>query len=80
MIEKERISIAEAAARTGMSMQTIRIGLQQGRLKFGTAVKTSTNWTYHIPRKAFEQYLETGEVSAELQVNKIREILKEILK
>ena len=43
-----RLSVAEAAHLLGASEQFVRIGLQQGTLKFGMAVKMSGQWTYVI--------------------------------
>ena len=43
------MTVEEASKVLGMTPQFIRIGLQQERLPFGVAVKTSENrWTYHI--------------------------------
>jgi len=53
---KQNISIKEAAARLGKSEQFIRIGLQQGVLPIGVAVKMSSRWTYHISPKKLEEY------------------------
>ena len=53
---KESISVKEAAARLGKSEQFVRIGLQQGILPIGTAVKMSSRWTYHISPKKLEEY------------------------
>lgn len=39
------------------STQFIRIGLQNGRLPFGTAVKISSHWTYHISPKLLAEYI-----------------------
>lgn len=50
------LSIAEAAKALGKSEQFIRIGLQTGRLPFGSAVKMSSRWTYHISPELFKQY------------------------
>ena len=50
-----RISVAEAAHLLGASEQFIRIGLQQGTLKFGMAVKMSSQWTYVITKQKFEE-------------------------
>jgi len=50
-----RMSVAEAACLLGASEQFIRIGLQQGTLKFGMAVKMSGKWTYVITRQKFEE-------------------------
>ena len=47
-IYSNRLSVAEAASLLDASEQFIRIGLQQGTLKFGMAVKMSGQWTYVI--------------------------------
>ena len=39
------------------STQYIRKGLQSGRLPFGTAVKISSHWTYHISPKLLAEYI-----------------------
>lgn len=51
------MNIQEAAKLLNKSEQYIRIGLQNERLPFGTAVKTSSKWSYHISEEAFEKYL-----------------------
>lgn len=56
-MDEKRISIAEAAEMMGTSKQYIRIGLQRGQLPFGTAVKLSSIWTYHISPQKFYDYL-----------------------
>lgn len=50
-----RISVEQAAKLLGASPQFIRIGLQQGKLDFGMAVKMSRNWTYVITKQKFEE-------------------------
>lgn len=50
-----RISVSEAAHFLGTSEQFVRIGLQQGTLKFGMAVKMSSQWTYVITKQKFEE-------------------------
>lgn len=61
-----RIKVVEAAAILHVSQQFVRVGLQQGVLPIGTAVKMSSQWTYHISEKLLEEY--TGvNVSAALQ-------------
>lgn len=56
MRDKNRLSVAQAASLLNASEQYIRIGLQQGVLKFGTAVKMSGNYTYVITKQKFEEY------------------------
>lgn len=51
--------VSEAAKQLGMSTQTLRLALRQGKFNFGIAVKTSENrYTYYINPKRLEQYLE----------------------
>lgn len=50
-----RLAVCEAAHLLGCSEQVIRMGLQQGTLKFGMAVKASSQWTYIITKQKFEE-------------------------
>lgn len=50
------ISVKQAAQVLGKSEQFIRLGLQRKELPFGTAVRTSSQYTYHISPKLFEDY------------------------
>lgn len=50
------ISVAEAARRLGKSQQFIRVGLQNQRLPFGTAVFVE-RWSYHISPKLLDEYI-----------------------
>ena len=54
------MNVIEAAKRLNKSPDFIRAGLQHGRLPFGTAVKTSSKWSYYISEQAFEKYLKEG--------------------
>ena len=56
-MEKQIISVKEAAEIMGKSQQFIRVGLQRGLLPFGTAVKMSSKWTYYIYPKKFYEYV-----------------------
>lgn len=51
------MKVQEAAKRLNKSEQFIRMGLQLERLPFGTAVKTSSKWSYHISEKLLNEYL-----------------------
>lgn len=52
------MNVQEAAKQLNKSEQYIRIGLQMGRLPFGSAIKVSPKrWSYHIPDEAFEKYM-----------------------
>ena len=51
--------VEEAAKKLGMSTQTLRLALQQGKFSFGVAVKTSDKrWTYYINPTRLQKYLE----------------------
>lgn len=52
---KNRVSVEKVAHLLNASEQFVRIGLQQGTLKFGMAVKTSSQWTYVITKQKFEE-------------------------
>lgn len=43
-----KLTTREAAAIMGCSPQFVRVGLQQGILAIGDAVKMSSVWTYNI--------------------------------
>lgn len=51
------IKVEKAAQIMGKSQQFVRIGLQRGLLPFGTAIKMSSMWTYHISPKLFYDYV-----------------------
>ncbi|GEM_PF-1034953 len=53
---KKKITIKEAAEIMGVSPQFIRLELQRGELPIGTAVKTSSIYTYYISPKLFSEY------------------------
>lgn len=53
--DSNRLSVTEAAQLLNASEQFIRIGMQQGTLKFGMAVKMSSHWTYVITKQKFEE-------------------------
>lgn len=52
----KRITVKKAAEILGTSEQFIRLGLQRGELPFGSAVKTSSFYTYYVSPKLFEEY------------------------
>lgn len=57
MEKAKNVSVKEAARRLGVCEQYIRIGLQNRRLPFGTAVKMSQVHTYHISPKLLDDYI-----------------------
>lgn len=51
------MKVVDAAAKLNKSPEYVRMGLQTGRLPFGTAVKVSQHrWSYHISEKLFREY------------------------
>lgn len=53
----KNISIAQAAKMLGKGEQFIRIGLQNGTIPFGFAVKNKKRWSYHISPKKLNDYI-----------------------
>lgn len=51
------MKVSEVAKIMGKSEQFVRIGLQQGILPFGHAIKMSSRYTYYINVKKFENYM-----------------------
>lgn len=54
-METLKIKTSEAAMIMGCSPQFVRIGLQQGKLDIGDAIKMSSTWTYNISPAALAQ-------------------------
>ena len=54
---RQNVPIKEAAEILGKSQQFVRIGLQQGILPIGVAVKTSSQYSYHISPKLLKEYV-----------------------
>lgn len=52
------MKINEVALMLGVSPQTLRLGLQRGELPFGSAIKTSSKYTYIIYEKKLKEYLD----------------------
>ena len=52
------MKINEVASLLGISSQTLRIGLQRGEFPFGSAIKTSSKYTYVIYEKKLKEYLD----------------------
>lgn len=51
--------VSEAAKKLGLSTQTLRIALRQGKFDFGVAIKTTENrYTYYINPAKLHRYLE----------------------
>lgn len=54
----QKITVIDVAKALNVSPQSIRLGLQSGALPFGSAVKTSTKYTYIIYEKKLKEFLE----------------------
>lgn len=55
--DMKNIPINIVADMLGKSQQFVRIGLQQQRLPIGSAVKMSSEWTYHISYELLKNYI-----------------------
>lgn len=55
--EMKNIPISVVADLLGKTQQYVRIGLQQQRLPIGSAVKMSSEWTYHISYELLKNYI-----------------------
>lgn len=53
----ETVSVKDAAKLLNVSPQFVRAGLRSGALPFGTAVKMSSQYTYHIPKARLLEYI-----------------------
>lgn len=53
-----KITVNEVAEALGCSPQSVRIGLQRGLLPFGSAIKTSSKYTYVIYEKKLKEYID----------------------
>lgn len=70
MNEKRNIKVSDAARMLGKSAQFVRIGLQREILPFGYAVKTSSQWSYHISPKLLNDYIGEDEVLSDIQMGR----------
>lgn len=52
-----KLTVNDVAAHLGCSPQTVRLGLQRGELPFGTAIKTSSKYTYIIYSEKLKEYI-----------------------
>lgn len=57
MSTNNRITIKEAAELLGVSEQLLRMGLRNGNFPFGTAIKTSSRYTYYISTTKLLDYI-----------------------
>lgn len=53
-----KITVNDVADALGVSPQSIRIGLQRGALPFGSAIKTSSKYTYVIYEKKLKEFID----------------------
>ena len=58
----EKITIKMASELMHKSPQFIRVGLQMGKLPFGSAVKVKNRWNYVIYPNKFYEYIGVKEV------------------
>lgn len=73
MGKKADITVEEVATIKRKTPQLIRLGLQQGRYEFGTAIqKEDGRWSYDIVFPAFCEHMRTSEKEMHLKISKIR--------
>lgn len=74
----QKIKPTDAAKVMGCSPQFIRIGLQQGKLRIGEAIKMSSMWTYNISPAllAARQGITVSELEATIEENRKNEMEK----
>lgn len=53
-----KITVNDVADALGCSPQSVRIGLQRGSLPFGSAIKTSSKYTYVIYEKKLKEFID----------------------
>lgn len=53
----EKMTIKEVAEDLGMDVRTVRLGIKQGSLPFGVAIKNK-RWTYHIWEQKYKEWKE----------------------
>jgi transcriptional regulator with XRE-family HTH domain len=63
LLTSQKITVEQVARRMGVSKDFVRIGIQQGQLPFGVAVKMSSVYTYYINPKQFLEYI--GDIANE---------------
>ncbi len=71
-----RIKTSEAAAVMGCSPQFVRVGMQQGKLNIGDAIKMSSVWTYNIIPAALAKRQGITLEELEIKINKVRNNIK----
>lgn len=59
-VSDNKLTVNEAAYLMGVTPQFLRLGLQQGRFPFGTAVKMK-RWSYYVNSKKFYNYIQGQE-------------------
>ncbi len=56
--------VSEAAKQLGMATQTLRLGLQQDKFPFGTAIRTSEKrFTYYVNEERLNKYMKGRDIN-----------------
>ena len=66
-----KVTVSEAARQMGVTQEFIRMGLRQGRLPFGVAVKMD-RWVYYINGSAFSSYISGNIIHPKLEREELR--------
>lgn len=60
--------VSEAAKQLGMNTQTLRLGLQQNKFPFGTAILTSPKrFTYYVNEQRLKHYMEGRDINNKME-------------
>ena len=74
------MNVIECAKLLDKSPQFVRIGLQRGVLPFGTAIKMSSKWTYHISEAKVYEYLGESKIQSMAKQNERSDNVKDYRK
>ena len=56
--------VSDAAKQLGMATQTLRLGLQQDKFPFGTAIRTSEKrFTYYVNEERLNKYMKGRDIN-----------------
>jgi hypothetical protein len=59
-----KMLVSEAAKQLGMATQTLRLGLQQDKFPFGTAIRTSEKrFTYYVNEERLNKYMKGRDIN-----------------
>lgn len=79
-MEKNSYSVEEAAKLMGCTLQAVREHIKAGLIPGCNGIKKGKNWTYYIPKLAFDNHLRgTNAIDIEIIKKVVKEAFKEVL-